>query len=170
MSEDFGGQYCCCLRARQLCSGASSSAGTPGHAPDTRRLSLLGRRGVLAALALPIVSGAPRYNIFSVLGHSSIFGLVALGTACVILTGGIDLSVSSVATFASVMTTLLNPHGLWITLLGQISGLVIADGRVLPSIDTLTMLLAARLHHPGPGQPFCRAGRDFSSPSETIGD
>ncbi|GBF06363.1 inner-membrane translocator [Deinococcus aerius] len=125
-----------------------------------RVASVLQRYGVLVALALLLLFGALRYpgflgayNVFTVLGYNSMFGLIALGMTFVIITGGIDLSVGSVAAFASVIGALLSPHGLWpallgavaaATLLGLINGLLIAYARILPFITTLAMLLAAR--------------------------
>lgn len=125
-----------------------------------RAASLVQQYGVLIALALLILFGALRYdgflgsyNIFSVLAYNSMFGLIALGMTFVIMTGGIDLSVGSVAALASVVSALLSPHGLWIallggvgaaTLIGLINGLIIAYGRILPFITTLATLLAAR--------------------------
>nr|WP_221284172.1 ABC transporter permease [Deinococcus humi] len=121
---------------------------------------MLQQYGVLVALALLILFGALRYegfltsyNVFTVLGYNSMFGLIALGMTFVIMTGGIDLSVGSVAAFASVVAALLSPYGLWpallgavaaATLLGLINGLVIAYLNILPFIATLAMLLAAR--------------------------
>ncbi|SMB79644.1 ABC transporter permease [Deinococcus hopiensis] len=121
---------------------------------------LIQRYGVLLALGLLVLFGALRYegflsayNVFTVLSYNSMFGLVALGMAFVIMTGGIDLSVGSVAAFASVVAAVLSPHGLWpallgavaaATLLGLINGLVIAYLKILPFITTLAMLLAAR--------------------------
>ena len=60
----------------------------------------LARLGVLLALAALIIFGALRYdnflsqyNILSFLRYNSMFALIALGMAFVIMTGGIDLSV-----------------------------------------------------------------------------
>ncbi|PYE51940.1 ABC transporter permease [Deinococcus yavapaiensis] len=132
----------------------------PSSARGQAASAFLQRYGVLIALALLLTFGALRYegflspfNLFSVLAFNSMFGLVALGMAFVIMTGGIDLSVGSVAAFASVIAAMLSPHGLWLallgavgaaTLLGLVNGLVIAYGRVLPFIATLAMLLGAR--------------------------
>ncbi|MFC4426418.1 ABC transporter permease [Deinococcus navajonensis] len=128
--------------------------------PHLRTAQLLQQYGVLVALALLLLFGALRYegfltpyNVFTVLGYNSMFGLIALGMTFVIMTGGIDLSVGSVAAFASVVAALLSPYGLWpallgavaaATLLGLINGLVIAYLNILPFITTLAMLLAAR--------------------------
>lgn len=140
------------------------SAATPPQLSSTTRreraASLLQRYGVVVALALLILFGALRYegflspyNIATVLSYNSMFGLIALGMTFVIMTGGIDLSVGSVAAFASVIAALLSPFGLWpallgavaaATLLGLINGLLIAYARIMPFIATLAMLLGAR--------------------------
>ncbi len=122
--------------------------------------ALLGRYGVLIALALLVAFGALRYegflgayNISSVLRYNSMFAIIALGMAFVIVTGGIDLSVGSVAACASVIAALLSGHGWFLALivpilagmlLGLINGLVITRLGILPFIATLAMLLAAR--------------------------
>ena len=46
------------------------------------------------------------YNVQSVLRYNSMFALVALGMCFVIMTGGIDLSVGSVAAMCSVVSAL----------------------------------------------------------------
>lgn len=125
-----------------------------------RTASLIQRQGVLVALGLLLLFGALRYdnfisgyNIASVLRYNSMFGLIALGMTFVIITGGIDLSVGSVAALASVVAALLSPYGLAAgtvgpvlvgTLLGLVNGLVITRLHVLPFITTLAMLLGAR--------------------------
>ena len=80
--------------------------------------SFLASQGVLIALALLILFGWLRYdnflgmfNISSVLRYNSMFALVALGMCFVIMTGGIDLSVGSVAALGSVVAALLSPYG-----------------------------------------------------------
>ncbi len=137
---------------------------TSAPIPDTKRggrlASLVQRYGVLLALALLILFGALRYdgflssyNIFTVLGYNSMFGLIALGMTFVIMTGGIDLSVGSVAALSSVVAALLSKYGLWPALLGAVgaaalvgllNGLLIVWLRILPFIATLATLLAAR--------------------------
>ncbi len=128
--------------------------------PPSRRFGLLARQGVWFALLALIVVGGLRYerflseyNIESFLRYNSMFALIALGMAFVIMTGGIDLSVGSVVALASVVSALLSPMGLWpATLaavfagaaLGLINGLVITKLNVLPFIATLAMMLAAR--------------------------
>ncbi len=52
------------------------------------------------------------YNVQSVMRYNSMFALVALGMCFVIMTGGIDLSVGSVAAMCSVVSALLSSYGL----------------------------------------------------------
>ena len=128
--------------------------------PAARRFGFLTRQGVWVALLALIVIGGLRYerflseyNIESFLRYNSMFALISLGMAFVIMTGGIDLSVGSVVAFSSVVSALLSPYGLWPAtlaavlaggVLGLINGLVIARLNVLPFIATLAMMLAAR--------------------------
>ena len=123
-------------------------------------LAALGRNGVMIALALLMVFGAMRYdgfigayNLQSVVRYNSMFAFIALGMAFVIISGGIDLSVGSVAAFASVVAATMSQHGvaagvvvplLCAGTLGLINGLVITRLRIAPFVATLAMLLAAR--------------------------
>ena len=123
-----------------------------------RRWSGAGIGVVLALLAL-VVFGAVRYdgflgsyNVLTVLRYNSMFALVGLGMCFVIMTGGIDLSVGSVAAMASVVSAHLSPYGLLPGLLGGIgagvlagciSGLIITRLKILPFIATLAVMLAA---------------------------
>ena len=122
-------------------------------------LSFLSTQGVLIALALLILFGWLRYdnflglfNISTVLRYNSMFALVALGMCFVIMTGGIDLSVGSVAALGSVVSALLSPYG-WLIgtaggvaaglCIGLLNGIVIVNLRILPFIATLATMLAA---------------------------
>ncbi|HKG56041.1 MAG TPA: ABC transporter permease [Candidatus Limnocylindrales bacterium] len=122
--------------------------------------ALLQRNGVLLALIALIAFGATRYdgflsayNVASVLRFNSMFGLVALGMCFVIMTGGIDLSVGSVAALASVVAALISPLGpgpalgaavLAGALFGLGNGIIVARTRIQPFVVTLATLLAAR--------------------------
>ena len=91
------------------------------------------------------------YNVLSVLRYNSMFALIALGMCFVIMTGGIDLSVGSVAAMASVVSTLLSPPGLTPALLaappgaavGLVNGVLVTRLGILPFIATLATMLAA---------------------------
>lgn len=127
--------------------------------PRARWGSLLARQGVLIALILLILFGALRYdnflsayNVLSVLRYNSMFALIALGMCFVIMTGGIDLSVGSVAAMASVVSALLSPYGLLPALLagtaagaavGLVNGILVTRLGILPFIATLATMLAA---------------------------
>ena len=119
----------------------------------------ISRHGVILALAALILFGWLRYenflgafNVLSVLRYNAMFALVSLGMAYVIMTGGIDLSVGSVAALGSVVSALLSPYGLLPGLLGgvaagllvgAVNALVITRLAILPFIATLATMLAA---------------------------
>ncbi|MDR5818326.1 MULTISPECIES: ABC transporter permease [unclassified Caballeronia] len=81
-------------------------------------------------------------------------GIMSVGMLLVVLTGGIDLSVGSVAALGSVLCALLIPeHGLWFALLatlltgalcGFVSGALVAWFRLTPFVVTLAMMTVAR--------------------------
>jgi len=86
----------------------------------------------------------------------SVFGILACGMTVVIITAGIDLSVSSILALAAVLFAwLLLPLG-WPaffaiplvlvagTALGSVSGLLVARMRIQPFIVTLAMMVFAR--------------------------
>ena len=115
--------------------------------------------GVVVALLLLVGFGAFRYdgflgsyNVLTVLRYNSMFALVGLGMCFVIMTGGIDLSVGSVAAMSSVVSAYLSPYGLAAGLAGGIaaglvagalSGFIITRLKILPFIATLAVMLAA---------------------------
>ena len=78
-------------------------------------------------------------NFLSLLRQSSINGLIAFGMTCVILTGGIDLSVGSVlALTTAICASLLG------VLFGIISGIFVTKGRLQPFIATLITMTVFR--------------------------
>jgi ribose transport system permease protein len=121
---------------------------------------VLQRQGALIALLLLTVFGALRYdgfftgqNLENVLTANATIGLVSLGMAFVIMTGGIDLSVGSVIALGSVMAAKASSGGVLGALaagvgvgaaVGLFNGLVITKLRIQPFIVTLAMLLGAR--------------------------
>ncbi len=128
--------------------------------PAARRFGFLSRHSAWLALVALVVIGGLRYerflseyNIETFLRYNSMFALISLGMAFVIMTGGIDLSVGSVVAFSSVVSALLSPYGLLPAalaavfagaLLGLVNGLVIVQLKILPFVATLAMMLAAR--------------------------
>ena len=125
-----------------------------------RVASFVQRQGALVALAAVAVFAFARYerflteeNLTNVLRQNSMLGLVALGMTFVILTGGIDLSVGSLAAVAGVAAAGLADRGLLVALLagvgfatalGLVNGLVISHARIQPFIVTLAMMIASR--------------------------
>ena len=86
----------------------------------------------------------------------SVFGILACGMTVVIITAGIDLSVSSILALSAVLFAwLLLPQGLPAllaiplvlvagTALGSVSGILVARMRIQPFIVTLAMMVFAR--------------------------
>ena len=127
-----------------------------------RVVSAIQRQGALIALAALIVFGVVRYgpsfySAYSVLdaflNKNTYYALIALGMTFVIITGGIDLSVGSVAVLSAVTAALLSVYGLGPALVGGIliglvagliNGGLIAGFGLQPFVVTLAMLLAAR--------------------------
>lgn len=119
----------------------------------------MARLGVILALFGLILFGALRYenflsqyNILSFLRYNSMFALIALGMAFVIMTGGIDLSVGGTAAMASVVAALLSPYhwaaGLFGGIaaglaVGALNGFTVTVMRIQPFIATLATMLTA---------------------------
>ncbi|WP_186809036.1 ABC transporter permease [Sinorhizobium meliloti] len=119
----------------------------------------MARLGVILALFGLILFGALRYenflsqyNILSFLRYNSMFALIALGMAFVIIAGGIDLSVGGTAAMASVVAALLSPYhwaaGLFGGIaagfaVGALNGFTVTVMRIQPFIATLATMLAA---------------------------
>lgn len=98
-------------------------------------------------------------NVFNLLRQNAGTAIISMGMLLVILTGGIDLSVGSIAAFASVLfATLLDERqgsqmalvpALLITLLcsgafGALAGYLIAFRKMAPFVVTLASMTAAR--------------------------
>ncbi|UOF92720.1 ABC transporter permease [Fodinisporobacter ferrooxydans] len=109
----------------------------------------------LTAIALYIVSGLMERNYFTLqhlmdtLVLASFLGIVAMGQTLVILTGGIDLSISYVLNFGAVMMTqMTTEHGgiaaavivcLTGLVIGVLNGIGVAYFNISPLIMTLGM-------------------------------
>jgi len=102
------------------------------------------------------------------------FGLVAIGLAVVILTGGIDLSVGAIASLSAVIMAILTKRSgldIWISaviaiaigaLLGWLNGLIITRLRIVPLIATLATSfifgsVATALAGPAPPYGFSKS-------------
>ncbi len=141
--------------------------------------AFLRSQGALLALALMLLLGGLRYdeflgtqNIGFLLAGTAKFGLLAIGMAFVIMTGGIDLSVGTVAVLASVVAARLSNDGIAAAAAGGIAvglamglfnGVVIAKLRLMPFIVTLCTFIAAR------GLALVISGRETVSISYEMG-
>src|SRR5215218_1177002 len=145
-----------------------ASVAVPSLAHDSqmtsraRVVSAIQRQGAFIALAALVIFGALRYgpsfysvyNIFDAfLSNNTYYALIALGMTFVIITGGIDLSVGSVAVLGAVTAARLSGYGLVPALggavliglaIGLINGGLIARFALQPFVVTLAMLLFAR--------------------------
>lgn len=95
-------------------------------------------------------------NLFNVLRTTSITGLIAIGMTCVIITGGIDLSVGAVVGLSSVLCGILMKENGWpvlpalivtiivCVLVGLINGLLIHYGKIPAFIATLGTMQMSR--------------------------
>ncbi|HVI35761.1 MAG TPA: ABC transporter permease, partial [Gaiellales bacterium] len=142
----------------------TTTVATPRGRSRGRRVQaglLLQRQGALIALVILVVFGVVRYgerfatgyNLSSFTGDTAKYGLVALGMTFVIMTGGIDLSVGSVAALGGVVAIKVSEHGLLPGLLagiaagaavGVVNGVLITRLKLQPFIVTLATLLAVR--------------------------
>ncbi|WP_282048026.1 ABC transporter permease [Sulfitobacter mediterraneus] len=116
--------------------------------------------GVWIAVLLVVIFATLRYdnfmglyNVQTFFGYNSMFILIALGMALVIMTGGIDLSVGSVVALSSVVAAYASPYGIEVALpaalltgiaAGAINAFLITKMRIVPFIATLAMMLGAR--------------------------
>lgn len=112
---------------------------------------------VLLVIVIGIISPEFRTlsNFLSLLRQSSINGFIAFGMTCVILTGGIDLSVGSVLALSTALCATFISNGMPVGLamilaliigvvLGTISGLLVTKGRLQPFIATLVTMTVYR--------------------------
>ena len=95
-------------------------------------------------------------NVLNVLRQVSMTGIAGCGMICVLLTGGIDLSIGSMVTFINVSCALMMVNGgihpviasvlgiLLGTLFGTINGLLISYFKLMPFITTLCMQYALK--------------------------
>lgn len=126
-----------------------------------RAASLVQQQGALIALIALVAFGAVRYgesfatgyNVQSLLADDAKYALVALGMTLVIMTGGIDLSVGSVAALGGVVAAQQSSNGFLLATLagvavgaavGAVNAFLITRLGLQPFIVTLATLLAAR--------------------------
>lgn len=114
---------------------------------------------ILLLLCVVVTVLSPRFlnwtNVMNIVRQTTTNGIIAMGMACVIITGGIDLSVGSVLAFSTLITGLLINSGLsgfaagtiGILLggiIGILSGILIAELELPPFIVTLASMSVFR--------------------------
>ena len=119
---------------------------------EVRMLGLALVLGILLALASPYFLTAN--NLLNLLDQSVVIGVVAIGMTFVILTGGIDLSVGSVAGLTGIVLGLAMremPIGAALALsigcgalIGLVSGVLVAVFGLAPFVVTLGMMAICR--------------------------
>jgi ribose/xylose/arabinose/galactoside ABC-type transport system permease subunit len=105
---------------------------------------------LLALVAVVFAVGNPNfvspYNINTILVYAAPLLMVALGQMCVILVGGIDLSVGGMISFVSCLFVVVIPHiGVWSypfcilagVVLGYVNGVIVTRVRIPSFIATL---------------------------------
>jgi ribose transport system permease protein len=124
------------------------------------RLKVLGILGLLVAVCLLTASlsssFSSAYNLENLLRRTSLYGILTIGAAFVIISGGIDLSIGSVVALVGCLVPwLLTRHGWGVPaalgaavglslLIGLAHGLLITALRIQPFIVTLCGLLLYR--------------------------
>ncbi|WP_167133028.1 ABC transporter permease [Paramicrobacterium chengjingii] len=127
---------------------------------NIRKFGAIGPLGSLIALVILLSFLSPYFfevnNLFNVFQQITVLAVIALGATMVIITGGIDLSVGSVAALSGMVAAVtFSQAGLPMAislalalavgaLAGLANGLLIVLGRVPPFVATLAMLSIAR--------------------------
>ena len=83
-------------------------------------------------------------SLLTVAKHVALYGILAIGMTYVIITGGIDLSVGSVAGLAGMIAGGLIQEGLTLKFAGALNGVVITKFNVAPFIATLGSMYICR--------------------------
>lgn len=114
---------------------------------------------ILLLLCIVVSILTPKFlnwnNIMNIAQQTTINGIIAIGMACVILTGGIDLSVGSVLAFSTMVAGLLINAGCpgWVAgiagviiggLIGTVNGTLISTMSLPPFIVTLASMSVFR--------------------------
>ncbi len=139
---------------------SSSSSGGGGAAWQRLAEYVIVAAIILEAIVFAVI--APQFfsvpNLVNVALSIAITGILAVGMTMVILTGGIDLSVGSVAALAGVVAAIIvsrGDGGVWVFVgglvavgiglsVGLCNGIIISRFRVPPFVTTLAMLTICR--------------------------
>lgn len=137
-----------------------SPALRPARLGPRPQLKILGILGLLLAVSIYTMVQAPRFaaeaNVLNLLSRTALFGILGIGVAFVIITGGIDLSIGSVISLVGCLLPWLLISHQWpvwsaVTFLlllsvsiGLAHGLLITKLKLQPFVVTLCGLLLYR--------------------------
>src|SRR5437764_14220081 len=92
-------------------------AARPARVGPRPQLKILGILGLLVAVSLLTVIKNPRFvleaNVENLIRRTALFGILGIGVAFVIITGGIDLSIGSVVGLVGCLLPLLLVNRNW---------------------------------------------------------
>jgi ribose/xylose/arabinose/galactoside ABC-type transport system permease subunit len=157
-----GGKYGAVAGGSAPGAGGGPGRGAGGRVPPVLRRVLL-ENGALSALTVLVVALAllsadflSTQNLLNVGVQAAVTAILAFGVTFVIVAGGIDLSVGSVAALSAIVlgwTAIGQGLPVWLSVLlalatgvasGLVSGGLIAYGKLPPFIATLAMLSVGR--------------------------
>jgi ribose transport system permease protein len=112
-----------------------------------RLLQQLGPFLFVLALGLALTLASPFFltstNISAIFVQMSVIAIITVGQVMVIITAGIDLSVSAVVALSGVMSTMVVVNDHWGIALGMIVGVLVGGG-----VGLINGLLVTRVHLP----------------------
>ena len=121
--------------------------------------SLLDQKLIIIIIILIIALSIKDRNFFtlrsltSILDHTTTIGIMAAGMTILLISGSFDLSVGSAMAFTGIIIIMLQPYGLFIsilggvmagTMIGVINGLLVVKGRINAFIATLGTMVIFR--------------------------
>ncbi len=129
-----------------------------------KNIRLKGTEGVLFLIVIVLIvilnfatdNFLTSYNLSNLVRQTSIIGIVSIGMTFIIISGGIDLSVGSVAGFSGMLAAILMVKHNWgilpsvltamlvSMLFGLLIGVIVHEGKVPPFICTLGALQAIK--------------------------
>jgi len=110
---------------------------------------------ITLVLLITLTASDPRFftirSLYSILDHITINGIMAAGMTVLLISGSFDLSVGSVMSFTGIVTIMMQPHGMFLSILsglivgtcvGALNGLLVVKGKINAFIVTLgTMII-----------------------------
>ncbi len=133
---------------RRRAEEAAPEGGEPSRRAWLRRLlQQFGPFLFVLALGVALTVASPVFltstNISAIFVQMSVIAIIAVGEVMVIITAGIDLSVSTVVALSGVISTMVVVNNHWGIALGMILGVLVGGG-----VGLINGLLVTRVHLP----------------------